>query len=72
MEHLNQGNFASVDMRKFNEFEIPVVPIEIQHEIAKILDNFTLLRQELLQELDLRDKQYTFYRDQILSFLRKE
>lgn len=29
-ECLNQGNFASVDMKKFSKFTFPLVPLEIQ------------------------------------------
>lgn len=53
-------------------FRIPVPPLEIQKEIVKILDKFTEyvteLTAELTAELTLRKKQYSFYRDQLLSF----
>ena len=65
--HLNQGNFASVDMRKFYEFEVPVPPVEVQREIVRVLDNFLLLRQELSAELSARRKQYEYYREKMLS-----
>ena len=45
---------------------IPVPPLEIQNEIVKLLDNFT----ELTAELTLRKKQYNFYRDSLLNFVR--
>lgn len=70
---LNQGNFASVDMKKFVQFKFPVPPLEIQREIVHILDSFTLLTAdltaELTAELTARKKQYNFYRD---SLLKKE
>lgn len=46
-ECLNQGNFASVDMKKFLKFKFPVPPLEVQREIVRILDNFTFLTTEL-------------------------
>ena len=46
--------------------EIPVPPLEIQNEIVKLLDSFT----ELTTELTLRKKQYDFYRDNLLNFVR--
>ena len=63
-ECLNQGNFASVDMKKFAKFEFPLVPLEVQREIVRILDNFT----ELTAELTARKKQYEYYRNKLLSF----
>ena len=68
LECLNQGNFASVDMRKFNKFLFPLPPLEIQREIVRILDNFTSLTAELSAELSARQKQYEYYRDLLLSF----
>ena len=68
---LNQGNFASVDMKKFAKFEFPMVPLEIQREIVRILDNFTELTEKLIAELTARKKQYEYYRDTMLSFKGK-
>ena len=62
--HLNQGNFASVDMKQFEEFKFPVPPLPVQREIVRILDNFT----ELTAELTARQKQYEYYRDLLLTF----
>ena len=67
-ECLNQGNFASVDMKKFAKFEFPLVPIDVQREIVRILDNFTALTAALTAELVARKKQYEFYRDKLLTF----
>lgn len=39
---------------------IPVPPLPVQHEIVRILDNFT--------ELTARKKQYEYYRDKLLTF----
>ena len=58
------GNFLSVDMGKFKQYEIPIPPIEVQREIVRILDNFT----ELTAELTARKKQYEHYRDNLLTF----
>lgn len=45
-------------------YSIPIPPLEIQHEIVKILDTFTKLEAEL----EARRRQYHYYRDQLLSF----
>lgn len=47
---------------------IPVPPLEVQQEIVRVLDAFTDLEQSLVSELELRKKQYEFYRDELLSF----
>jgi type I restriction enzyme S subunit len=65
---LNQGNFASVDMKKFVKFKFPVPPLEVQREIVRILDSFTSLTSELTAELTARKKQYDFYRDKLLTY----
>lgn len=64
---LNQGNFASVDMSKFSKFEFPLVPLPVQIEIVRILDNFTELTAELAAELAARKKQYEYYRNSLYS-----
>jgi type I restriction enzyme S subunit len=45
---------------KIMEYRFSIPPLEIQTEIVRILDTFT--------ELTARKKQYTYYRDQLLSF----
>ena len=44
--------------------EIPVPPLEVQNEIVRILDKFTSLEAEL----EVRRKQYEYYRDSLLTF----
>ena len=71
-ECLNQGNFASVDMKKFSKFQFPRLPMEIQREIVGVLDNYTevtaKIKVSLEKELVARQKQYEFYRDKLLTF----
>ena len=56
------------EMAKVLDMEVPVPPLEVQREIVRVLDNFTLLRQELSAELSARRKQYEYYRDELLTF----
>ena len=58
----------NVSKKKVAKIEIPFPPIEIQTQIANILDHFTELEAELEAELDCRKRQYEFYRDYLLSF----
>ena len=52
--------------------QIPIPPLKIQGEIVRILDNFTELTAELTAELSARKKQYSYYRDKLLSFQEDE
>ena len=47
---------------------IPVPALEVQSEIARILDNFTELTAELTAELTLRKLQYDYYKENLLAF----
>ncbi|MEI0540748.1 restriction endonuclease subunit S [Brachyspira pilosicoli] len=73
---LNQGNFASVDMTKFNKFEFPIISLKEQERIVKILDQFDTLCNDITRglpaEIELRKKQYEYYRDKLLTFKEKK
>lgn len=55
---------------------IPIPPLEIQQEIVRILDNFSMLTAELqtkLQaELQARKSQYEYYLNQLLAYPMEE
>ncbi|WRD53907.1 restriction endonuclease subunit S [Helicobacter pylori] len=55
-----------------DEYEVPVLPLEIQQEIVKILDQFSILTTDLLAgipaEIEARKKQYEYYREKLLTF----
>ncbi|MDD4431658.1 MAG: restriction endonuclease subunit S, partial [Bacteroidales bacterium] len=67
-QNVTLGNFNSVDMGKLKKYKFPLPPLPVQHEIVRILDNFTLLTAELTAELTARKKQYEYYRDELLTF----
>ncbi len=62
------GSLPQISLKVTEDFSIPVPPLEVQHEIVRILDNFTELTAELTAELTLRKKQYEYYRDLLLDF----
>ena len=64
------GKLPQISIVDTENYEIPVPPLEIQNEIVKLLDNFTDLTADLTAELALRKKQYNFYRDSLLNFVR--
>ena len=47
---------------------VPVPPLEVQREIVRVLDSFTLLTAELTAELTARKQQYDYYRESLLTF----
>lgn len=55
-----------------SKIKIPIPPLKIQEEIVKTLDKFTeyvtKLTSELTSELTLRQKQYEYFRDKLLTF----
>ena len=59
-----QPNLSSEDIKKIN---IPIPSLETQEKIVEILDKFTDYVTELQSELQSRTKQYTYYRDMLLS-----
>ena len=70
--NLNKGNFASVDMTKFYKFEFPVLSVLKQKEIIDALTSFDLYCNDtkagLPAEIEARQKQFDFYKKQLLSF----
>ena len=47
---------------------MPNIEIKVQEEIVKILDSFTNLIDALNEELSLRQKQFEYYREKLLTF----
>lgn len=72
LDHVNVSSFPSVDMKAFRSFEFPLVPLAVQREIVRILDQFTTLEAELEveleAELEARRTQYEHYRNHLLSY----
>ncbi|GAA8029028.1 restriction endonuclease subunit S [Helicobacter pylori] len=57
---------------RYSKITIPIPPLEIQQEIVKILDQFSILTTDLLAgipaEIKARKKQYEYYREKLLTF----
>ena len=68
---LIHGNIPKLTGGDFKALKIAVPPLEVQREIVRVLDSFTLLTAELTAELTARKKQYSFYRDKMLNFGNK-
>ena len=65
---LIHGNIPKLTGGDFKALKVAVPPLEVQREIVRILDSFTLLTAELTAELTARKKQYEFYRNKLLTF----
>lgn len=66
--YLRKGaGISHVYFKDMQDFLVPVPPLEVQCEIVRILDKFTLLTAELTAELTARRKQYEYYRKYLLE-----
>lgn len=66
------GTVKHLSAKDIKGISIPVPPLEVQREIVRILDAFTLLTAELIAELTAHKKQYEYYRDKLLNFKKLE
>ena len=67
MQSQHGSGIPALKLDKLKNFEIPIPSMEIQEKIVEILDKFTNYVTELQSELQSRTKQYTYYRDKLLS-----
>ncbi|GAA8494375.1 hypothetical protein KKKH51_06770 [Helicobacter pylori] len=62
----------NVSKQLLSKITIPIPPLEIQQEIVKILDQFSILTTNLQTgipaEIKARKKQYEYYREKLLTF----
>jgi type I restriction enzyme S subunit len=65
---LIEGDHKRQWISTYANLQIPIPPLPIQKEIVRILDTFTKLTAELTAELTARKKQYSYYREKLLSF----
>lgn len=66
------GSMPQISLDVTEKYKIPILPIEEQERIVKILDKFEKLCNDisegLLAEIDARQQQYEYYRDKLLTF----
>ena len=71
-KHTNKSGFESVDMEALKNMPFPLPPLPVQERIVGILDKFETLVSDLSQglpaEINLVQKQYEYYRNQLLTF----
>ena len=66
------GTISRLYNENLRKILIPIPPLDVQAEIVRILDTFTAVTAELTAELNMREKQYQYYRDKFLSFSSDE
>lgn len=71
-----KSKVVHTNVPSLQEIVVPIPSLEEQRRIADILDNFHSLINDLSQglpaEIEARQQQYEYYRDQLLTFKRKE
>ncbi|WP_157143498.1 restriction endonuclease subunit S [Brachyspira pilosicoli] len=71
------GAITNIEKREIIEkIKIPIPPLKEQERIVKILDQFDTLCNDITRglpaEIELRKKQYEYYRDKLLTFKEKK
>lgn len=70
------GSVASIESKKLFSFRIPIPSPDEQKRLVEKLDKFNTLANSITEglprEIDLRKKQYEYYRDLLLSFPKPE
>ena len=65
-----------VSVNDLSKISVPIPSLERQKQIVSILDKFealtTSITEGLPREIELRNKQYEYYRDQLLNFPKPE
>ena len=73
--NMYEGSVPSIRRPMLNKFEIPILSLDKQNQIVEILDKFEEYCNSdsgvLSLEINLRHKQYEYYRDKLLTFERK-
>ena len=71
-EFARGSTIKTITKAEFSKFEIPLPPINEQDRIVAILDKFDTLTHSISEglprEIELRQKQYEYYRDLLLNF----
>ncbi|WP_294032955.1 restriction endonuclease subunit S [uncultured Moraxella sp.] len=61
------SGIPALNASELKKLYIPIPPLSVQTKIAQILDTFTAITAELTAELNIRNQQYQYYRDKLLS-----
>lgn len=70
-KYVSSGKICAISSKGLSKAKLPVPPLEVQREIVHVLDSYTAsnneLKEQLEKELAARQKQYEFYRNELLN-----
>lgn len=73
LKSMGQGSQSNINAGIIKSFKIPVPSLEIQSRIVQVLDNFDTVCNDLNiglpKEIELRQKQYEYFREKLLTFV---
>lgn len=73
LKSMGQGSQSNINAGIIKSFKIPVPSLEIQSRIVQVLDNFNMVCNDLNiglpKEIELRQKQYEYFREKLLTFV---
>ena len=73
LKSMGQGSQSNINVGVIKSFKIPVPSLEIQSRIVQVLDNFDIVCNDLNiglpKEIELRHKQYEYFREKLLTFV---
>ena len=68
------GKLPQISTGVTDSFNVPLPPLHVQQHVVSILDKFDTLvndiKEGLPKEIEQRQKQYEYWREQLLSFLK--
>ena len=75
MKCVKGTTISHLSVEKLANIKIPIPPLEVQEYIASILNRFDSLCNDIFEglpaEIELRNKQYEYYRNKLLNFVNK-
>ena len=67
-QYVSSGKICSISTDGLAKAKIPVPSLSRQQEIVDILDTFESMITNIKEEIELRQKQYEYYREKLLTF----
>lgn len=66
-DNSKKGSVPYITLPMLQKFKVPIPPIEIQKELIEIFGKFNELREELNAELEVRIKQYEYWKEKVFN-----